>query len=103
MIVANDVELVAQSGEEVIARKKMKHVQPSEVRKKVNHILSDPTFKINCRHISEKLKKYGGATYAACLIEDFAENLSRSNVHASGPKIKRFRSLRLSNKQVKNE
>ena len=82
---------------------KRKHVQPSEVRKKVNHILSDPTFKINCRHISEKLKKYGGATYAACLIEDFAENLSRSNVHASGPKIKRFRSLRLSNKQVKNE
>ena len=56
---------------------KRKHVQPAEVRRKVNHILSDPSFKINCRRISEKLKKFGGTSYAAGLIEDFAENLSR--------------------------
>jgi len=53
---------------------KKKHVQTAEVREKVNRILSDPSFKMNCKRISEKLKSHGGASYAANLIEDFAVN-----------------------------
>ena len=48
-----------------------KQVDPAEVREKVNHILSDSSFKENAKRISEKLRTYGGAPYAASLIEDF--------------------------------
>jgi MGT family glycosyltransferase len=47
-----------------------KHVQASEVREKVNRILSDSSFRENAKRISEKLRSYGGASYAASLIED---------------------------------
>ena len=48
---------------------KKKHVQAAEVREKVNRILSAPSFKENAKRISEKLRSYGGASYAASLIE----------------------------------
>jgi UDP:flavonoid glycosyltransferase YjiC (YdhE family) len=48
-----------------------KHVQAAEVRDKVNRILSDSSFKENAMRISEKLRTYGGASYAASLIEHF--------------------------------
>jgi MGT family glycosyltransferase len=48
-----------------------KHVQAAEVREKVNRILSDASFKENSKRISEKIRSYGGASYAASLIEDF--------------------------------
>jgi UDP:flavonoid glycosyltransferase YjiC (YdhE family) len=51
---------------------KKKHVCDSEVREKVNRILSDPSFKKNSMRMSEKIRSYGGASYAASLIEDFA-------------------------------
>ncbi len=47
-----------------------KHVDAAEVRDKVNRILSDSSFKENAKRISEKLRTYGGAPYAAGLIED---------------------------------
>jgi MGT family glycosyltransferase len=47
-----------------------KHVSEAEVRDKVNRVLSDPSFKENARCISEKLRSYGGAPYAARLIEE---------------------------------
>jgi UDP:flavonoid glycosyltransferase YjiC (YdhE family) len=47
-----------------------KHVDAAEVRDKVNRILLDSSFKENAKRISEKLRTYGGAPYAAGLIED---------------------------------
>lgn len=46
-----------------------KHVQAAEVRNKVDRILSDSSFKENAKRISEKIRSYGGASYAASLIE----------------------------------
>jgi len=46
-----------------------KHVQAAEVRDKVNRILSDLSFKENAMRMSERLRSYGGASYAASLIE----------------------------------
>ena len=48
-----------------------KHVQAAEVRDKVNRILSDSSFRENAKRISEKIRSYGGASYAASLIENF--------------------------------
>ena len=48
---------------------KKKKVDAAEVRQKVDRILSDPSFKENAKRISEKLRTYGGAPYAASLIE----------------------------------
>ena len=50
---------------------KKKHVRAAEVREKVNRILSDSSFKENAKRIREKIRRYGGASYAASLIEDF--------------------------------
>ena len=50
---------------------KKKHVDSAEVREKVKHMLSDVSFKDNARRIGEKLRSYGGASYAASLIENF--------------------------------
>ncbi len=47
-----------------------KHVDAAEVRDKVDRILSDSSFKENARRIGEKLRSYGGASYAASLIEN---------------------------------
>lgn len=49
-----------------------KHVPAEEVRAKVRRVLSDPTFTINARRVSEKMQTYGGASAAARLIEDFS-------------------------------
>ncbi len=49
-----------------------KHVRAEEVQAKVRYVLSDPSFTINARRISEKMQTYGGATEAARLIENFA-------------------------------
>lgn len=46
-----------------------KHVKAAEVRDKVNRILADSSFRENAKRISEKLRSYGGASYAASLIE----------------------------------
>jgi len=51
---------------------KKKHLKVAEIRDKVNRILSDPSFKENARRISERLRSYGGASWAASLIESYA-------------------------------
>jgi MGT family glycosyltransferase len=51
-----------------------KHVQAEEVRTKVRRVLSDPSFTLNARRISEKLQTYGGVSEAARLIENFSVN-----------------------------
>jgi MGT family glycosyltransferase len=48
---------------------KKKQLQAAEVRDKVNRILSDSSFRENAGRISERLRSYGGAAYAAKLIE----------------------------------
>jgi len=50
---------------------KKKYVSAAEVRDKVNRILSDSSFKENAKRISQRLRSYGGASYAASLIEHF--------------------------------
>jgi len=47
-----------------------KHVSAAEVSDKVNRVLKDPSFKENAKRISDKFHSYGGASYAAGLIED---------------------------------
>ncbi|MDH4137689.1 MAG: hypothetical protein OEW09_13395, partial [Anaerolineae bacterium] len=48
-----------------------KQVRAEEVQAKVRRVLSDPSFTINARRVSEKMQAYGGASAAARLIEDF--------------------------------
>ena len=47
-----------------------KQVDAKEVSTKVDRILSDPSFKERARRLSGKLRSYGGASYAASLIEN---------------------------------
>jgi len=48
-----------------------KQVRVEEVRAKVRHVLSDPSFTVSARQVSEKMQAYGGPSEAARLIEDF--------------------------------
>lgn len=48
-----------------------KRVQAAELHAKIKNVLSDSSFTENARLISEKFRSYGGASYAASLIEDF--------------------------------
>jgi UDP:flavonoid glycosyltransferase YjiC (YdhE family) len=54
-----------------------KQVKATEVSDKVDHILSDSSYKENSRRISEKLRSYGGASYAASLIEELVHGLDK--------------------------
>jgi UDP:flavonoid glycosyltransferase YjiC (YdhE family) len=47
-----------------------KQVSAAEVSEKVDRILTDSSFKENAKRISNKFHSYGGASYAASLIED---------------------------------
>ncbi|MCE5263226.1 MAG: hypothetical protein LLG97_06805, partial [Deltaproteobacteria bacterium] len=49
---------------------RIKRVDAAEVREKAHRILSDPSYKKNARRASGKLRAYGGARYAAGLIEE---------------------------------
>jgi UDP:flavonoid glycosyltransferase YjiC (YdhE family) len=53
---------------------KKKHVPAKEVRTRVRRVLSDPSFTMNARQISEKMQTCGGATEAARLIESFGQS-----------------------------
>lgn len=48
-----------------------KHVRVEELRAAIKHVLNNPTFADNARRLSERLHTYGGAAYAADLIEQF--------------------------------
>ena len=48
-----------------------KQIQGALVREKIELVLSDPSFTMNARQISEKIRSYGGASDAARLIENF--------------------------------
>jgi MGT family glycosyltransferase len=50
-----------------------RHVRTDELRAKVRQILSDPSYTVNARRVSEKMQTYGGASEAAHLIEDFGQ------------------------------
>ncbi len=49
---------------------RQKHVPVEELVAKVGQVLSDPSYTINARRVSEKMQAYGGAAEAARLIED---------------------------------
>ena len=49
-----------------------KRVRVEELQAKVRQVLCDPSYKMNARRISRKLRAYGGASEAARLIEDFS-------------------------------
>jgi UDP:flavonoid glycosyltransferase YjiC (YdhE family) len=48
-----------------------KQVNATEVSDKVDRILSDVSYKDNAKKMSARLQSYGGASYAASLIENF--------------------------------
>lgn len=50
---------------------KKKQINAAEVSDKIDRILTDSSFRENAKRISEKLRSYGGPSYAASLIEDF--------------------------------
>ena len=50
---------------------KHKRVPMDQLRRKVEHLLSEPSYRENARRISARMKEYGGAEYAAELIEGF--------------------------------
>jgi UDP:flavonoid glycosyltransferase YjiC (YdhE family) len=49
-----------------------KHVQVKDLRAKVRRVLSDPSYTVNARRVSEKMQTFGGASEAARLIEGFS-------------------------------
>lgn len=49
-----------------------KHVSVEEVRARVSHVLSNPSYADSARRLGEKMWSYGGASEAARLIADFA-------------------------------
>jgi UDP:flavonoid glycosyltransferase YjiC (YdhE family) len=57
------------------AGSRQKQIDAAELRSKIKHVLSDPTFTQNAQRISKKLKTYSGAAEAARLIEDFCEEI----------------------------
>jgi len=61
-----------------------KQVRVEEVQAKVRRVLSDPSFTINARRISEKMQAYGGASEAARLIEDFSRGWRQAQ-NGNGP------------------
>lgn len=50
-----------------------KRVNVEELRATVRHVLSDPTFAVNARRISQRMRNYGGPSQAARLIERFSQ------------------------------
>jgi len=50
-----------------------KHVLAEELRAKVRQVLSDPSYSIHARRVSEKMQAYGGTSEAAHLIEDVGQ------------------------------
>lgn len=53
---------------------KNKQVSSQEVRTRVFKILKDTSFAENARRVGRNMKLYGGASAAACLIEDFTSS-----------------------------
>jgi UDP:flavonoid glycosyltransferase YjiC (YdhE family) len=47
-------------------------VRAEDLRAKVWQVLNEPAYSENARHISEKLRGYGGAKEAARLIESLS-------------------------------
>jgi UDP:flavonoid glycosyltransferase YjiC (YdhE family) len=53
-----------------------KKVDVEELRAKIEHVLSDPSYKENAKKISERMRRYGGEAKAVDLIENFIHGLS---------------------------
>lgn len=52
-----------------------KHVNIDDLRTAVNRVLSEPSYAENAKRISQKLHRYGGASQAAQLIEEFSQKV----------------------------
>lgn len=52
-----------------------KRVRAEDLRTTVWHVLADPSFANNAARMGEKMRKYGGATQAAHLIEHFSQSV----------------------------
>jgi len=57
-------------------RRRDRNLLVHNVRTKVRQILSEPAFRNNANEVSNKMRTYGGASYAALLIEEFSERYS---------------------------
>jgi MGT family glycosyltransferase len=53
---------------------KKRLVRVEELQAKVRQVLSDPSYAMNARRVSEKMQTYGGASEAARLIESFSQD-----------------------------
>jgi UDP:flavonoid glycosyltransferase YjiC (YdhE family) len=52
-----------------------KHVNVDELRATVKRVLYDPSFADNAKRVGERMQAYGGASYAAHLIEQFSQKV----------------------------
>ncbi len=52
-----------------------KELSVEELGTKVRQVLSDPSFTTSAKEVSERTRRYGGASKAARLIDDFAQGL----------------------------
>src|SRR5882724_5114805 len=59
-----------------------KRVNTTVLRQAVQEVLTNPRYAQNARHVSDRLRGYGGAEAAAGLIEEFA--LSREHIAVRG-------------------
>jgi len=57
---------------------RQKHVPTGELRAKVRQVLSDPSYTVNARRVSEKMQTYRGAPETAHLIEDLGQGWKAS-------------------------
>lgn len=55
-----------------------KKVNAGELRVKIERVLADPSYRKNAKKISERMGKYGGATEAARIIENFITDHAQS-------------------------
>jgi UDP:flavonoid glycosyltransferase YjiC (YdhE family) len=62
-----------------------KRVDAAEVREKVDRILSDASYKESAARISRELQSYGGAPYAASLIEELSCSASTAAISPDKP------------------
>jgi UDP:flavonoid glycosyltransferase YjiC (YdhE family) len=61
-----------------------KRVDAELLRAGVRQVLTDPSFATNARRMGERLRAYGGAAQAACLIEQFSQ---RAGARSTAPRI----------------
>ncbi|MCC6297906.1 MAG: hypothetical protein IT314_01320 [Anaerolineales bacterium] len=56
-----------------------KYVDPKELQAKIRQVLSSPCYRENAKHVGAKLRSIGGVAWTVRLIEDFSQEIQRSD------------------------